>query len=165
MILTLWVTGLGLLSSSSASTREKWLSCQMGRPSRLSLDSYTQICRTTKNNNKKYISQLNSINLFPYLICVYFSKCYMHISPPAPERHRQGRTSWRQSNWPEQTCSQNNTWSPTGAHLEKRKKHSWNLLFHTIKRQHNISNTQSITDDAYRWRKSSNPYQTWFRFL
>lgn len=39
MIFTLWVTGLGLLSSSSARTRAKWLSCQIGRPSRLSLDS------------------------------------------------------------------------------------------------------------------------------
>lgn len=43
IIFTLWVTGLGLLSSSSASTWAKWPSCQIGRPSRLSLESCT--CR------------------------------------------------------------------------------------------------------------------------
>ena len=38
IIFTLWVTGFGLFSSSSK-TRAKWLSCQIGRPSRLSRDS------------------------------------------------------------------------------------------------------------------------------
>lgn len=40
IILTLWVTGLGLLSSSSSITLEKWLSCQMGWPSWFSRDNY-----------------------------------------------------------------------------------------------------------------------------
>ncbi len=40
IILTLWVTGLGLLSSSSSITLEKWLSCQIGCPSWLSRDNY-----------------------------------------------------------------------------------------------------------------------------
>ena len=39
IILTLGVTGFGLFSSSSK-TRAKWLSCQIGRPSRLSRESY-----------------------------------------------------------------------------------------------------------------------------
>lgn len=39
MSFTLCVTGLGLLCSSSARTRAKWLSCQMGRPSWLSIDN------------------------------------------------------------------------------------------------------------------------------
>ena len=38
IIFTLWVTGLGLLSSSSI-TLLKWLSCQIGWPSWFSLDS------------------------------------------------------------------------------------------------------------------------------
>lgn len=50
MILTLWVTGLGLLSSSSASTRAKWLSCQIGRPSRLSLDNYAETNMRTRRD-------------------------------------------------------------------------------------------------------------------
>lgn len=41
IILTLWVTGLGLLSSSSI-TLEKSLSCQMGWPSWLSRDNWSQ---------------------------------------------------------------------------------------------------------------------------
>lgn len=60
MILTLCVTGLGLLSSSSASTRAKWLSCQIGRPSRLSLDSYT-----LKHTNTN-VSCKNSFQHFHY---------------------------------------------------------------------------------------------------
>lgn len=40
IILTLWVTGLGLLSSSSSITLEKWLNCQIGWPSWLSRDSW-----------------------------------------------------------------------------------------------------------------------------
>lgn len=39
IIFTLWVTGLGLLSSSSI-TLEKWLRCQIGWPSWLSRDNY-----------------------------------------------------------------------------------------------------------------------------
>lgn len=39
IIFTLWVTGLGLLSSSSSITLEKWLSCQIGWPSLLSRDN------------------------------------------------------------------------------------------------------------------------------
>lgn len=39
IIFTLWVTGLGLLSSSSI-TLEKWLRCQTGWPSWLSRDNY-----------------------------------------------------------------------------------------------------------------------------
>lgn len=42
IILTLCVTGLGLLSSSSSRTRAKWLSCQIGCPSLLSLDNYVR---------------------------------------------------------------------------------------------------------------------------
>lgn len=73
IILTLCVTGLGLLSSSSASTRAKWLSCQIGRPSRLSLEScmhrHTQTHRRLRAQSNILLGLKCSKNIthHPYL--------------------------------------------------------------------------------------------------
>lgn len=50
IILTLWVTGFGLLSSSSI-TLEKWPRCQIGWPSWLSRDNYGAKTGSVKGNN------------------------------------------------------------------------------------------------------------------
>lgn len=119
IILTLWVTGFGLLSSSSASTRAKWLSCQIGRPSRLSLESYTH--RHTWAH--AHISTSYRDFCSP--------RCHTSSLPPGPGRRRQGRRSWRQSNWPRRTYSQNNTWSLTEAHLQNKKTRKYSNYFAT----------------------------------
>ncbi len=114
IILTFWVTGFGLFPSSSSRTRAKWLSCQMGRPSRLSRDSWTR--------RGEWLGSMLS-HIWVYML---YRTSYKHYKqthwPLTPATHRRGRRSWTQSNWPEPTCSRNSTWSPADAHLQSDRK-------------------------------------------
>lgn len=63
---------------------------------------------------------------------IFFSpRCYTSSLPPGPGRRMQGRRSWRQSNWPIRTYSQNNTWSLTEAHLQNNKTRKYLNYFAT----------------------------------
>lgn len=86
IILTLCVTGLGLLSSSSSRTRAKWLSCQIGCPSLLSLDNCVRyILENADSRPLAHKNKQHALNMFSF-------EAEFHL-PQALTRHRLGRKS------------------------------------------------------------------------